>query len=350
MQHAESGNALVFKPTRACPARCDFCCDPKEASQERLQRGEMRTLVDRVAEELPGLIRTVGFTGGEPFLLFDDMRAVLEGARTHGLTGAVVSSSHWAHDAAEAQARLVELAAAGLTRYSTSCDPEHLRFVPVERIRHAVSAALELGLAVTVTGTFSRRGERVATLLGEDLAAKVICEEKLIAPFGRATGQSATLLHYGLKADPAGWACYRRLGHDILIQPNGDVLPCCATNNTINPLIFGNVREGDDIAVIVGAISRSFLLRVLKFENFATLREMVARHVPNLKWPNPALASGPCGYCAEVFSDPLRSTAILDALTREQPTYVARLCASAGLPENLAAALLSGAQATPRLA
>ena len=27
MAPAESGNALVFKPTRACPARCDFCLD-----------------------------------------------------------------------------------------------------------------------------------------------------------------------------------------------------------------------------------------------------------------------------------------------------------------------------------
>jgi MoaA/NifB/PqqE/SkfB family radical SAM enzyme len=244
MVSVESANALVFKPTRACPARCDFCCDPHEASQDRLQRSDMIGLVDRVAQELPGIIGTVGFTGGEPFLRFDDMRAVLARARASGMAGAVVSSSYWASSPALALARLGILAEAGLRRYSTSCDSEHLRFVPLAHIRQAVTAAIELGLEVTVTGTFSGIGERVAPLLGEDLAALVICEEKLIAPFGRASGKAATVTHYGLRSDPAQWRCYRRLGHDILVQPNGDVLPCCATNNTINPLVFGNVTGG----------------------------------------------------------------------------------------------------------
>ncbi|MBK1642916.1 radical SAM domain protein [Chromatium okenii] len=339
MPRPDSGNALVFKPTRACPARCDFCCDPLETSHERLHRAEMLDMVEQIAKALPGLIGTVGFTGGEPFLLFDDVLAVLERAAVHGMTGAVVSSSHWAHDADTAQQRLSALAAVGLRRYSTSCDHEHLRFVPLERIRYAVSAALELDLFVTVTGTFSQPGEQVAALLGADLAEQVLCEDKLIAPFGRATGQMATVRHYGLEADLAQWGCYRRLGHDILVQPNGDVLPCCSTNNTINPLVFGNVRQGDDLAAIVRAITGSFLLRVLKFESFALLRELVERHVPKLVWPDPALASGPCGYCAEVFSDPHRTAVILDALVCEQPAYMRQLAIKAGLPEETLFAL-----------
>ena len=340
MAPAESGNALVFKPTRACPARCDFCCDPKEASRERLRREEMLALVNRVSDALPGLVSNVGFTGGEPFLLFDDMVAVLAQARSLGMAGAVVSSSYWANSAEEAREKLETLSQAGLRRYSTSCDHEHLRFVPVERIRHAVTAALEIGLEVTVTGTFLQRGERVAPLLGDELASRVVCEEKLIAPFGRATGQTATVLHYGLKADTAQWGCYRRLGHDILVQPNGDVLPCCATNNTVNPLVFGNVRQGDDIGAIVDAISRTFLLRVLKFESFAALQEMVARHAPELAWPNASCASGPCGYCADVFSDAKRSAVILHALSLAQPDYLRQLCSRAGLPEGALVSLV----------
>jgi hypothetical protein len=250
------------------------------------------------------------------------------------MAGAVVSSSHWAHDASEARARLSALAAAGVQRYSTSCDHEHLRFVPLERIRHAVTAALELGLAVTVTGTFAQPGTQVAALLGEDLAEQVLCEDKLIAPFGRATGQTATARHDGLDHDLAHWGCYRRLGHDILVQPNGDVLPCCATNNTINPLVFGNIRRGDDLAAIAQAITRSFLLRVLKFESFATLRELVERHAPMLAWPDPARAAfGPCGYCAALFADAQRAALILEALAHAQPHYLRQLSTKAGLSE-----------------
>jgi hypothetical protein len=333
MPRPDSGNALVFKPTRACPARCDFCCDPAESSRERLRRAEMLALLDRVADAAPGLIGIVGFTGGEPFLVLDDLRAVLERAATHGMTGAVVSSSHWARDAATAHTQLAALAAVGLQRYSTSCDHEHLRFVPVERIRHAVTAALELGLAVTVTGTFAALGTRTAALLGADLAEQVLCEDKLIAPFGRAAGQTATMSHYGLEAGLAQWGCYRRLGHDILVQPNGDVLPCCSTNNTVNPLVFGNVRQGDDLADIVRAVTRSFLLRVLKFEDFARLRELVARHASTADWPDPAGASGPCGYCAQLFGDARRTALILDALAREQPRYLRALLDRTGRPE-----------------
>jgi hypothetical protein len=341
MHRPDSGNALVFKPTRACPAHCDFCCDPSEASRERLQRTEMLTLVERLAEAVPGLIGTIGFTGGEPFLVFDDVQAVLERAAQSGLGGAVVSSSHWATSGAEARQRLATLAQAGLQRYSTSCDHEHLRFVPLERIRHAVTAALELGLVVTVTGTFADPGASVAALLGEDLATQVLCEDKLIAPFGRATGQAATAQRYGLPTDLASWGCYRRLGHDILVQPNGDVLPCCATNNTINPLVFGNIRAGDDLAEIVQAITRSFLLRVLKFESFATLRELVTAQAPQLDWPDPALASGPCGYCAELFGDVERARVILDALAQVQPAYQQQLASQAGLSEE-ALSVLAG--------
>jgi hypothetical protein len=214
---------------------------------------------------------------------------------------------------------------------------------PLAHIRQAVTAAIELGLEVTVTGTFSGIGERVAPLLGEDLAALVICEEKLIAPFGRASGKAATVTHYGLRSDPAQWRCYRRLGHDILVQPNGDVLPCCATNNTINPLVFGNVTGGDDIAAIVRSITRSFLLRVLKFEHFALLRELVTRHAPQLEWPDPALASGPCGYCAQVFGDARRTAVIIDALAREQPAYLRQILSRTELPAESLERLLAEA-------
>ncbi|MBB1125581.1 radical SAM/SPASM domain-containing protein [Thiospirillum jenense] len=332
MSRTDAGNALVFKPTRACPARCDFCCDPTERAPERLHRSVMLDLVEQVATAVPGLISIIGFTGGEPFLVFDDIFAVLERASTHGMSGAVVSSSHWAHDASTARARLAALATVGLQRYATSCDHEHLRFVPLERIRHAVSAALELGLTVTVTGTFAQPGQQVAPLLGADLAAQVQCENKLIAPYGRASGQTATVQHYGLQAELAQWGCYRRWGHDILVQPNGDVLPCCSTNNTINPLIFGNVCHGDPLTDIVTAITHSFLLRILKFESFALLRELVARHVSTADWPAPTSASGPCGYCAQLFSDTQRTARILHALAQEQPHYLRQLLAQAELP------------------
>jgi pyruvate-formate lyase-activating enzyme len=96
MVSVESANALVFKPTRACPARCDFCCDPHEASQDRLQRSDMIGLCrPGPRRNYRESLATVGFTGGEPFLRFDDMRAVLARARASGMAGAVVSSSYW---------------------------------------------------------------------------------------------------------------------------------------------------------------------------------------------------------------------------------------------------------------
>ncbi len=341
MSTPNQANALVFKPTRACPARCDFCCDPVEASGDRLRREHMIRLVEQVSDAIPGMIHMVGFTGGEPFLLFDDILAVCQTAHRRGLTSAVVSSSYWAKTPAIAREQLAQLQAAGLTRYSTSCDDEHLRFVPIEAIRNALTAACDLGLDANVVGTFATQGRSAADLIGEPLASRVRSENKLIAPYGRAAQRPATVADYAIKAELDHWRCYRRIGHDILVQPNGDVLPCCSTNNMTNPLIFGNILQGDDIAEVVLRILESFLLRLLKFEGFSALQTSVDRHA-QVSWPIPEHSSGPCGYCAQVFNDPDRASAIFLALAKEQPGYLSALLEKAGLPSSNATALLEG--------
>ncbi len=79
----------------------------------------------------------VHLTGGEPFLVWDRLLAVLRAARAAGLgpVAMVETNGFWATSEAVVQQRLALLNELGVHRLKISCDPFHQAFVDIECVR-----------------------------------------------------------------------------------------------------------------------------------------------------------------------------------------------------------------------
>jgi hypothetical protein len=88
----------------------------------------------------------IHLTGGEPFLHWEHLTAILKAALQDGLGSVdmIETNGFWATDEGLVRDRLNLLEGLGLGRLKISCDPFHQEFVPIERVRRLALAAQEI--------------------------------------------------------------------------------------------------------------------------------------------------------------------------------------------------------------
>ncbi len=104
----------------------------------------MMSIIDQVYSF--GKLRQVIFTGGEPFLLGKDLLHCVEYSAKKGLATRIVTNAFWAKTLDSAREMIKTYKEAGLSEINLSCDDYHQEFIPVERIKYANEACLELNL------------------------------------------------------------------------------------------------------------------------------------------------------------------------------------------------------------
>ncbi|MBV9408392.1 MAG: radical SAM protein, partial [Candidatus Eremiobacteraeota bacterium] len=130
---------LSILTTRRCTAACDHCCigaSPRATGAIPVPR--IHGLIDEAAK-IPTIDRIV-FTGGECFLLGEDLDRLIRHAHLTGFETRVVTNGYWAVNERAAAQRASALFAAGLDEMMLSTGTFHQQFVPVERIIAAARA------------------------------------------------------------------------------------------------------------------------------------------------------------------------------------------------------------------
>lgn len=137
---------LVLLPTFRCTAECDNCCFASNPRiHERADQADLLTYIDQAVEAFPSL-RWLVISGGEPFMLGDDLTELVRAGADQGLRVRIVSNAYWATTPARTNARLTTLIGAGLSELAVSSGDEHVRFVPERRVVNALVAALQAEL------------------------------------------------------------------------------------------------------------------------------------------------------------------------------------------------------------
>ncbi|MCJ7752597.1 MAG: hypothetical protein MUQ65_16160 [Armatimonadetes bacterium] len=85
--------------------------------------------------------------GGESFTEYDMLLRFLRRATALGLTAGALTNASWVASRPQAEARIAELMAAGLTNLGVSTDQWHQRSVPVERVDLLLAVCQEAGLS-----------------------------------------------------------------------------------------------------------------------------------------------------------------------------------------------------------
>jgi len=300
--------------TYRCNLQCSHCiadCGPRRREALAVEDGER--WIDAAAAT--GRLSVVGLTGGEPLLRLDAVRRLLAHASRRGAEGGIVTNCFWATSAAAARAKLAELRELGLRHLTVSCDGFHVPAVPLERVRRAVGAALELELGVTVNVVVTRDGPysllEVPDLLGvprSELGRSV--EIKEIAPLliGRAAREIPR--DALIRTDQPEWfdgPC-RYVGRSPAVAPDGAVFACCCFGDSTRRAEArigwaGNARERP-LTDILEEMPRNLLFRLLEQNGPYALLRLVRARCPELRTRKRYFTT--CDVCVELYRPAVR--------------------------------------------
>src|SRR5579862_6953917 len=112
--------ALILKPSvltilasYRCTAACEHCCfDSNPHITERLELPKIRAFIEQAVRSSP--IELVVFSGGECFMLGDDLNQAISYCRSLGLRTRCVTNGYWAKSLKGGRRRLTGLKGAGL--------------------------------------------------------------------------------------------------------------------------------------------------------------------------------------------------------------------------------------------
>ena len=151
--------SLTILATYKCTAQCRECCF--ESSPYLTQRLSFEQILHRITEAVRSfpLLKLICFSGGECFLLGDDLDRAVAHATQLGMNTRCVSNGYWALTMERAKARILSLKQSGLTELNISTGDEHQSFVPFDRVVNAAIASANAGVTTLIVNEGSREAK-----------------------------------------------------------------------------------------------------------------------------------------------------------------------------------------------
>lgn len=151
---------LTILGTYKCTAACENCCfSSNPFITRRLALPEILSFITEGARY--PRCKLVVFSGGECFLLRDDLVAAVAHATALGLATRCVTNGYWAKRLEHGRRRLLALREAGLTELNISTGDYHQRFVDQQTVVNAACLSVELGMKDTLIMVELQRERRV---------------------------------------------------------------------------------------------------------------------------------------------------------------------------------------------
>ena len=329
---------LSWKCNFAC-AHCGFSCGPDR--EEKMSLEDAAGYIDAAAEN-PDL-QMIAFSGGEPFLYFDEVKTLMAHSYSKGLQGGITTNGYWASGYKETLAVLTGLQEIGLKNIITSFDDYHNRFVPAENISNIIRAASELGIHCGLNILMTKRsrinGVNAGALLGVDLD-RLVDEEKL-----RLTVSSPILVGNAVEScapeDRVTYYADKLLGHPCpfilgcpIITPTGALYACCgfADASSHGPASIAYVGELKEhgFSRLFDNLSHNLMYNIIYEYGPYILVRMALEANPELvanngHVANPSITANPgftvrtefvsdCDVCGEISTNPALRKAVGEVL------------------------------------
>jgi len=142
-------STLSVITTNQCTASCLHCCfGCSPANSQTIPIDRLISYLDQ-AKEL-GSIKVVVFTGGEPFLLGQDLDIAIKYASDLGFLTRFVSNGYWALTPEIAEKRITDLVKNGLTEANFSTGHFHSQHIDPQFVRNGAVACAEAGLTTLI--------------------------------------------------------------------------------------------------------------------------------------------------------------------------------------------------------
>jgi hypothetical protein len=174
-------DSLTILGTYKCTAACEHCCFGSNPTLvKRLALADILAFIDEGAR-YPAC-RLVVFSGGECFLLGDDLIAAVAHATELGLATRCVTNGYWAKSVKHGRRRLQALRDVGLGELNISTGDYHQQWVAEETVANAALLGVELGMKQTLVVVETQATRRVSA--ASFLAANPALHQHAASPDG----------------------------------------------------------------------------------------------------------------------------------------------------------------------
>lgn len=296
---------LSLITTHQCTAACDHCCfscTPKVT--KRIPYEKLIQLINDAAQ-IPSM-QVVVFTGGECFLLGEQLNRLIELSTSHQLKTRCITNGYWAVNEGVAQKRVQALVDSGLKEINFSTGEHHSKFVPIDRIIHGAVACSELGITTLINIEITQNSTfPTDTILKNDKIVELMVAGKLRVQRNVwiENGGTSKICHdkqYSTFCENKMSGCSNVL-NVLTVTPDQNVVVCCGLHlEKIPELSLGSVKENGLLEVVAGA-KDDFLKVWLHVKGPERILEFVKKKDPD--YVLPAHYVHPCETCLHLYKD-----------------------------------------------
>lgn len=321
--------------TLRCNAACKHCCfssNPNRIDVMPLEEALM--YVDQIADTKA--LRGISITGGEPFVEYATLSAIVKHAGLYGLKSRIVSNCFWASTREKAYRKLETLVDNGLSELSVSFDATHEEYVKKKNVKNAVEVALELGLKVVIStvipnGDIAKHAQKVQT----DLALPQ--HESLFIMPGYIVPSGESIKHFSLESlslvdgsTENGKRLHHSCPHVIrepIITPSGDLAACCSPSSATHKgfdesYVIGNLHD-THISDLLSKLENSLIFNAIMMDGPWKLFQIVERVDPNVMKRKKFINI--CDLCYQLMSNASALKIIQDELsTRSAELFLSK--------------------------
>lgn len=241
-------DSLTIIPTYRCNAQCEQCCfESNPRIRTRLSLDDIKRSIDAAVDGFENL-KLIVFSGGEVFLLKEDLFEAVAYAAKKGLLTRCVTNAFWGRKPAHAQAVADRLQSCGVAEINISTGMDHQRWVPFASVEHAVEALVGKDIFTLVTverdsetsDCFAQATQSdvfQAALRSKPLKFSLQCNSWM--PFND---------RYVQRGKPAGLAALTQgcsqIFHNLVVTPREELAVCCGlTFEHIDELKVGSLAS-----------------------------------------------------------------------------------------------------------
>ena len=310
-------NYVSFAGTYQCNLTCAHCCVPIEWTD----RLDIATALRFLEDAHRAGIELLGFTGGEPFLYPEFIIAVTRRAAQLGFRfDKIVTNGVWFQDEAHLRTVLTDLKDAGFTgKLGLGVDKFHgirtddlVTFCKTAREIFARDNIISLAYASRDPHTGLEPAHRLAEALDavvewSDLLHRYLLVSRdltmtlnwnHLAPVERAEKLGAAWDGTWFEEDYCEGP-----GQALIVNPKGEVKPCCGFASDLDQLTIGNIYRDDVEQIISNGREHPYVGKVFKKGLTAIRDEILARDPDAL----PGQTSNHCFFCWYVLTRGLAS-------------------------------------------
>ena len=300
---------LSLLATYQCSAKCKNCCfQCSPQIKQRLSLEEMKSYIDQSIDFCKDQLTVLVLTGGECFLLKDDLVKIVKYAHSKGLLVRVVTNGFWARTYSEAYDRLKELVDVGLTEINFSTGDDHQKWIPYSSIVNGCIAAIDLGLTCLVNvethdkASFNCKRFFLDEQLKDYFNPKkhknpLLVNNSLWMPVAKG---EKSIKYKTIMFDPKEERRCTSLFTSLSINAYSQMIACCGLTSEYNPFLrLGSLKRHS-----VGELYKNQFQDFIKIWLFVEGPDSILKFVyQKLKIDKEVETKHICESCAEIFKN-----------------------------------------------